>query len=153
MQYSRTIRIYQIKLAGKIGRLRMLRGLPLSKVLGLWSGHSCRSPSGSGPPGSSCSWVSSCSSGPTSLSCEPVWCTCSWVECKMLEVQSLCKSIQDDHDMGHGWSKKLFLQGSQHHPRTCNHSKASIAFSSINQQAIGVLQRYTKHYLFYSSHA
>ena len=31
----------------------MLRGLPFSNVLGLWSGHSCSSPSGSSPPGSS----------------------------------------------------------------------------------------------------
>jgi len=55
----------------------MLRGLPFSNVLGLWSGHSCSSSLGSGPPRSSCSWVSSCSLGPTSFSCEPVWCMCA----------------------------------------------------------------------------
>jgi len=54
----------------------MLRGLPFSNVLGLWSGHSCSSSPGSGPPGSSCPWVSSYSSGPTSFSCEPEWCMC-----------------------------------------------------------------------------
>ena len=42
----------------------MLRGLPFPNVLGLWSVHSCSSPSGSGPPESSCSWVSSYSSVP-----------------------------------------------------------------------------------------
>ena len=61
----------------RTGRLRMLRGLPFSNVLGLWSEHSCSSSLGSGPPRGSCSWFSSCSSGPTSFSCEPVWCMCA----------------------------------------------------------------------------
>ena len=55
----------------------MLRGLPFTNVLGLWSGHYYNSSPGSGPPTSSYSWVSSCSSYPTSLSCEPVWCMCA----------------------------------------------------------------------------
>ena len=52
----------------------MLRGLPFSNVLGLWFGHSCSSSPDSGPPWSSYSWTSSCSSGPTSFSYKPVWC-------------------------------------------------------------------------------
>ena len=56
----------------------MLRGLPFSNGIGLWSGHSCSSSPGSGPPRGSCSWVSSGSSGPTSFSCEPVWCMCAY---------------------------------------------------------------------------
>ena len=145
--------------AARIGRLRMLRGLPLSKVLGLWSGHSCRSPSGSSPPGSSCSWVSSCSSSPTLFSYEPVWCMCAHERSAvMLEVQCLCKSNHDDHDMVHRWSKKLFMQGSQRHPRThiqiLKHLLHSLLLVIIiNQQAIRMLQRYTKHYLFYLSYA
>ena len=150
----------------------MLWGLPFSNVLGLCSRHSCSSSPGSGPPKSSYTWVSSCSSGPTSFSCEPVWCTCahewsarcpgcnayaSGYQMTMtwcivdIGVQCLCKWVPDDHDMVYRWHRWSFLQGSQHHPRTCNqikhllHSLLQVAFM-VNQQTNMTLQRYTKHH-------
>jgi len=125
-----------------IGRLRMLRGLPFSNVLGLWSGHSCSSSPGSGPPRGSCSWASSCSSVSTSFSCEPVWCT--WVECEMPGVQCLCKWVTDDYDMVHRWYRWSFLQGSQHHPRTCNRTKHLLY--SLLQVVIMVNQQLTWYF-------
>jgi len=135
----------------RIGRLRMLRGLPFSNVLDLWSGHSCSSSPGSGPPRGSCSWVSSCSSGPTSFSCEPIWCMCAheW-SARCPRWKCLCKWIPDDHVMMHRWYKWSLLQGSQHHPRTSNPTKHLLHFTlqvtfMVNQQANKMLQRYTKH--------
>ena len=135
----------------KIGRLRMLRGLLFSNVLGLWSGHSCSSSPGSGPPRGSCSWVSSWSSGPTSFSCEPVWCRCAheWsARC------AGCNVYTRGYQMTMTWCiddfKWSFLQGSQHHLRTCNHTKHLLhsllqVVLMVNQHAHKMLQRYTKH--------
>ena len=153
MQHSRTSNIILIKLA-RIGRLRMLRGLPFSNVLGLWSGHSCSSPSGSSPPGSSCSWVFSCSSGPTSFSCEAVWCMCAheWsARCLGCNAFAMLMQVKmEDYDMVHMWHRWLILQGSQHHPRAWSqikyllHSLLQMVFR-VNQQTNMMLQRYTKH--------
>ena len=95
----------------------MLRGLPFSNVLGLWSGHSCNSSPGSGPPRSSCSWVSSCSSGPTLFSYEPVWCRCAH------EWSARCPGLNAharEYQMTMTWCMDdlcNYLQGSQHHPK------------------------------------
>ena len=69
----------------------------------------------------------------------------------MPRVQCLCKWVPNVHDMVHkGIGGIFFLQGSQHHPRTCTqiehllHSVLQIAFM-VNQQANMMLQRYTKH--------
>ena len=93
----------------------MLRGLPFSNVLDLWCGHSCSSsPSSDTPRGS-------CSSGPTSFSCEPVWCMCAHEWSARCPSGCLYGKVPNDHDMMHRWSNlSCSLQGSQHHPRTCN---------------------------------
>ena len=54
--------------------------------------------------------------------------------------------------------RKILLQGSQHHPRTCKQNKHLLHsllqdVSMVNQQANMMLQRYTKHPLFHLSHA
>ena len=120
----------------------MLRGLPFSNVLGRWSGHSCSSSSDSCAFGGSCSWISSGSSGPTSFSCEPVWCMCAHEWSARCPSGCLYEKVPKDHDMMHrrfNWS--CSLQGSQHHLRVGNrikhllHSLLQIFFK-CNQQPI-----------------
>ena len=103
----------------RVGRLRMLRGLPFSNVLGRWSGHSWSSSPDSCASGGSCSWISSGSSGPTSFSCEPVWCMCAHEWSARCPSGCSYEEVPKDHDMmprWHTWS--CALQGGQHHPRT-----------------------------------
>ena len=65
----------------KLGR-KMLWGLPLSKELGRWSGHSgSSSTSSSSASVTSCGCTSSCSLGSSGMTtglsvCDPVWCRC-----------------------------------------------------------------------------
>jgi len=127
----------------------MLRGLPFSNVLGLWSGHPCSSSPGSDTPRGSCSCTSSCSPGPTSFSCEPVWCMCAreWsARCPG------CNAHAREYQMTMTWcihGLDGHLQGSQHHPRACKNTKHLIpSFLQIvpkcNQQTHKMLQIYTK---------
>jgi len=150
----------------------MLRGLPLSKVLGLWSGHSYSSPSRSGHSGSPCSCVSSSSSGPTLFSCEPIWCMCAreWsARCprcnayvryyKMIVTWCIDKYIQTPSPVemsSKGWNHKLLYKVVniiQEYVTKVKHLLHSLLQVIINQPVIIVLQRYTKHHLFYSSYA
>ena len=97
----------------------MLRGLPFSNVLGRWSGHSCNSSPGSYASGGSCSCISSGSSGPTSFSCEPVWCIYAYEWSVRCPSGCLYEKVPKDHDMMHGWyTWSCSSQGMQHHPRT-----------------------------------
>ena len=121
----------------------MLRGLPFSNVLGRWSGHS---------------WISSGSSGPTSFSCEPVWCMCAHEWSARCPSGCLYEKVPKDHDMMHGWyTWSCSLQGSQHHPRTYNgikhllHSLLQIVSYQVQPATHMMLQRYTKPNLFHSA--
>jgi len=142
----------------RIERLQILRGLPFSNVLGLWSRHSCSSSPSSDTPRGSCSYASSCSSGPTLFFCEPVWCMCAHEWSARCPSGCLYEKVPNDNDMMHRWFNwSCSLQGSQHHPRTCKHTNHLFPFLlqiilKYHQQTHKMLQRYTKALLLYLHH-
>ena len=103
---------------------KMLRGLPLSKELGRWSGHSgSSSTSSSSASGTSCCCTSSCSSGSSGMTtgfsvCDPVWCNAR---------KCLCNRCI-------GWDEYkeyVWMQGSQHHPRKYTTSTCHLLHSLL----------------------
>ena len=106
---------------------KMLRGLPLSKELGRWSGHSgSSSMSSSSASGTSYGCTSNCSSGSSGRTtvfsvCDPVWCNVRKCLCN--------RCIGWDEYNGYAW-----MQGSQHHPRTLyyKHMSSTVFSSTTN---------------------
>ena len=102
---------------------KMLRGLPLSKEHGRWSGHSgSSSTSSSSASGTSCCCTSNCPSGSSGMTtgfsvCDPVWCNA----CKCL-----CnRCIEGDECNGY-----VERQGRPSSKKLCYKHMSSTAFSS-----------------------
>ena len=125
----------------KPGR-KMLRGLPLSKELGRWSGHSGSSSTSSpSASGTSCCCTSNCSSDSSGMTtgfsvCDPVWCNVRKWLCK--------RCIEWD-----GCNGYVKMQGSQHHPRnyttsTCHLLHSLLLLICYVNISYEMLQRYTK---------
>jgi hypothetical protein len=122
----------------------MLRGLPRSNKLGWWFTHSGRFSPCSSSSGTSCAWISygsilaySSWTATCNSSYDPVW--CNYIN---KYANSASDAVaRDDHDgmicrWTHwdfiGWKIcKIFLQGSQHHPRTVTTNTCHLLYSFL----------------------